>query len=81
MQATHLNDAGEYSAGIQQFHRMLAKVAPHYRDDEPLAEVIERVRDFLRSAEVDQYLEKNVRLDEETLPVPALELAGLATLD
>jgi histidine ammonia-lyase/tyrosine ammonia-lyase len=81
VQATHLNDAGEYSAGIRQFHRMLAQVAPHYRDDEPLSEVIARVRDFLRSEEVDQFLDQNVRLGgEAALPLPALELAEIALL-
>jgi tyrosine 2,3-aminomutase len=80
VQATHLNDAGEYSADIQEFHRMLSKVAPHYRDDEPLSEVIERVRDVLRSEEVDRYLEKNVRLSADIFPLPARELAELATL-
>jgi len=72
IQATHLNDGGEYSPSIQEFHRILRQAAPLYRDDLPLAEVIESVRVLLRSEEVDRYLDEHVDLGESSMRKPAL---------
>ncbi len=72
IQATHLNDGGEYSPSIQAFHRILRQAAPLYRDDLPLAEVIEAVRVLLRSEEVDLYLAEHVDLGESWVASPVL---------
>ena len=78
VQATHLNDAGEYSPSLQRFHRMLAGAAPLYRDDEPLSEVIGRVRDLLRTEEVDRFLDENVKLGEDVPSLPSFQLDEIA---
>jgi len=75
IQATHLNDAGDYSPSLQELHRILRPAAPLYRDDVPLAEVIRRLRDLLGSEEVNHYLDRHADLGENWMRSPLDRLA------
>jgi len=78
IQATHLNDAGDYSPSVRKFHHLLRQAAPLYRDDEPLAEVIGRIRTLLRSPAVDDYLDEQVDLGESSVRSRLHGLAAVA---
>ncbi|HTQ80325.1 MAG TPA: aromatic amino acid lyase, partial [Thermoanaerobaculia bacterium] len=80
VQAAHLKDGGEYSPSIQEFHRILRQAAPLYRDDAPLAEVIESVRVLLRSEAVEQYLDEHVDLGESLMRPAVHHLAEIPAL-
>ncbi len=77
IQATHLNDAGDYSPSIQEFHGILRPAAPLYRDDAPLADVVARLRDVLRGDEVERYLDRQVDLGDGNLQGPSRRLAEI----